>query len=169
MSKSVSTPALKTVQEAGIPFEVYTYDNLSSDYGAEAADVLVEKLGISPLQIYKTLVIELHQQRSGQQSDLAVAIIPVPAKLDLKKTARQFGAKKATMARIKDAETTTGYVAGGISPFGQRRPLPTLLDTSALQWEKIYVSAGKRGWDIEVAPTDLMQIIACETANLKAD
>lgn len=166
MSKNTSTPALKALESAKVPFRTYSYDNLSHDYGEEAADVMVSRLGISPHQVYKTLIIELSEKRNPGESSLAVAIIPVTKRLNLKKAAHAFGAKKAAMAQVKDAEKTTGYVAGGISPFGQRRKLRTCLDVSATQWEKIYVSAGKRGCDIEISPTDLMRVTACKTADL---
>lgn len=169
MRKNTSTPAIKMLESANIPFRVYSYDNTSSDYGEEAVDVMVARLGIDPHQVFKTLIIELSEKRTPGEPSLAVAIVPVPERLSMKKAAHAFGAKKASMARINDAEKTTGYVAGGISPFGQRHKLRTFIDNSANKWEKIYVSAGKRGCDIEISPADLMHITACKTADLTED
>jgi len=119
-------------------------------YGLEAA----EKLGLDPARVFKTLVASV-------DGALVVAIIPVAGQLDL----RSLG-KRAAMAGQAEAERATGYVAGGISPLGQRRRLPTILDSSALDHETIHVSAGRRGLELELAPRDLVTLTAAETRRL---
>ena len=136
------TPAVVAAERAGIPFTLHEYehDPRSESYGLEAA----EKTGVDPARVFKTLVVT-------QDGALSVAIVPVAAQLDL----RGLG-KRAALADSGAAERATGYVLGGISPLGQRKRLPTLLDESALQHETIYVSAGRRGLEIELAPADLV-------------
>lgn len=112
-----------------------------------------QALAVDPERVFKTLVIKV-------DSGFAVGIIPVSAMLDLKALAGAVGAKRGEMASVSDAERVTGYVHGGISPIGQRKLLPTALDQSASGWESIFVSGGKRGFDIEIAPVDLLR--ACE-------
>ena len=154
------TPAVKAARAAKIKFTLHEYDhnpNVTA-YGLEAADAL----GISPDQIFKTLVVSV----SGLKDLLAVAIVPVSAQLDLKSFAIAAHAKKAAMADARDAERASGYVLGGISPLGQRKRLPTIMDRSALKFRTIYVSAGKRGLQIELAPDDLIRLYAAGTANI---
>ena len=138
------TPAIVAAERAGISFTVhdYVHDAKAASYGLEAA----EKLGLDPARVFKTLVVDV-------DGTLTVAIVPVAAQLDLKALG-----KRVTMADTKLAERTTGYVAGGISPLGQRKQLPTVLDESALGFETIHVSAGRRGLEIELAPTDLLAL-----------
>ena len=116
-----------------------------------------EALGLDPATVFKTLVADV-------DGKLTVAIVPVEKQLDLKALAAAVGAKKAAMADVKQAERTTGYVAGGISPLGQRKQLPTVLDASALDQAAIHVSAGRRGLEIEVAPTDLVRLTSATIA-----
>jgi Cys-tRNA(Pro)/Cys-tRNA(Cys) deacylase len=144
------TPAIVAAERAGIAFTVheYAHDPKAPSYGLEAA----EKLGIDPARVFKTLVADV-------DGTLTVAIVPVEAQLDL----RALG-KRAAMADLKLAERTTGYVSGGISPLGQRKRLPTLLDSSALGFETIHVSAGRRGLEIELAPADLLTLTGGKTA-----
>jgi Cys-tRNA(Pro)/Cys-tRNA(Cys) deacylase len=97
-----------------------------------------------------------------------VAVLPVPSKLSLKAAAAALGAPKATMADPADAQRSTGYVVGGISPLGQRRPLPTVVDASALRFDRVLCSAGKRGWDISVDPRDLVRLTNAVTAEIVA-
>jgi Cys-tRNA(Pro)/Cys-tRNA(Cys) deacylase len=135
----------------GIPFSVREYrHDAGAAYGLEAA----EKLGVDPARVFKTLVASV-------DGTLVVAIIPVAAQLDL----RSLG-KRAALAGQAEAERATGYVAGGISPLGQRRRLPTILDSSALEHETIHVSAGRRGLELELAPRDLVTLTAAETRDL---
>ena len=144
------TPAINFAKKHKIEYRIHTYEHepSTSSYGLEAA----EKLGLDPAQVFKTLVVELDSK------ELAVAVIPVIAKLDLKQFAKALGAKKATMAEQRKVERTTGYVLGGVSPLGQKKPLKTLLDESARQFPTIYVSAGRRGLDIELKPDDLVRL-----------
>ena len=136
-------------ERAGIPFRVHEYehDPQAESYGLEAAG----KLGVDARRVFKTLVVEI----DGRP---AVAIVPVPARLDVKALG-----KRAAMADRGTAERATGYVLGGISPLGQRRRLPTYLDASALEYETIHVSAGRRGVEIELAPADLVALTGAET------
>jgi Cys-tRNA(Pro)/Cys-tRNA(Cys) deacylase len=138
------TPAIVAAERAGVAFTVheYAHDPNAASYGLEAA----EKLGLDPARVFKTLVADV-------DGTLTVAIVPVEAQLDL----RALG-KRASMADTRVAERTTGYVTGGISPLGQRKRLPTLLDESALAFATIHVSAGRRGLEIELAPDDLLTL-----------
>lgn len=156
------TPAVNAARAAKIRYTLHEYehDPEANAYGQEAA----RALGISPDRIFKTLVVAL----VGATDTLAVGIVPVSSQLDLKSFAAAAHAKKAAMANAKDAEKATGYVLGGISPIGQRRRLMTLMDTSALNYATIYVSAGKRGLQIELAPEDLIRLCAAETAPIAA-
>ena len=114
-----------------------------------------------PEQIFKTLVITVPR-------GLAVAVLPVPAKLSLKAVAAALGVPKATMADPAAAQRATGYVLGGISPFGQRKALPTAVDASALDFDRVLCSAGQRGWDVAVAPADLIRLTGAVTADIQA-
>jgi Cys-tRNA(Pro)/Cys-tRNA(Cys) deacylase len=140
------TPAINAAKKAKIPYTVHEYehDPAAPSFGVEAA----EKLGVPPGMVFKTLVVD-----AGGK--LAVAVVPVLLKLDLKKMAKALGTKKAAMAEVKAVERTTGYVVGGVSPLGQKRALPTVIDESARDFEAMFVSAGKRGLDIELSPADL--------------
>lgn len=131
----------------------YRHDPRAESYGAEAAEVL----GVAPEQVFKTLVAEV-------DGALAVAVIPVTCSLDLKALAAARGGKRATMADPTLAERTTGYVRGGISPLGQRKRLPTVIDSSAVDLPTVYVSAGRRGLEIELAPADLISATEAVTA-----
>ena len=137
-----STPAVAAAERAGIAFDLheYVHDATAESYGLEAA----EKLGVDPGRVFKTLVVSV-------DGELNVACVPVAAQLDLKALG-----KRATMADRTQAERTTGYVTGGISPIGQRKRLPTHLDASALEHERIMVSAGRRGLQIELSPDDFV-------------
>lgn len=143
-----------------VPYRVhgYSHDPRQASYGAEAAAAL----GLEPARVFKTLVVQVDGQ-------LTVAVLPVVAQLDLKALAAAVGAKKATMAEVAAAERATGYVTGGISPLGQRRRLPLVLDASAEPFESIYCSAGRRGLEIELAPADLIRLTAATLAPIQAD
>jgi Cys-tRNA(Pro)/Cys-tRNA(Cys) deacylase len=145
------TPAVVAAERAGIAFTLHEYehDPKAASYGLEAA----EKTGVDPGRVFKTLVV-------SQGGALAVAIVPVAAQLDL----RALG-KRAALAERAAAERATGYVLGGISPLGQRKRLPTLLDESALAFDTIFVSAGRRGLELELAPGEhVRQTDACVTS-----
>ena len=152
------TPAVTAAKRAGIEFEVLEYEASGSGepYGIGAAHAL----GIAPERVFKTLVVDL----SGRS--LAVAIVPVAERLDLKAVASALGAKRATMADPAAAERATGYVRGGISPLGQRRRLPVAVDESALGFERIHVSGGRRGLEIGLAPGDLVRLAGAVVARL---
>ena len=117
--------------------------------------------GVDPGQVFKTLVIALPK-------GLGVAVLPVGTKLSLKTAAAALGVAKVTMADRAAAERSTGYVIGGISPLGQRKPLPTVIDASALRWDRVVCSAGKRGWDVAVHPQDLIGLTNAVTADIRA-
>ncbi len=144
------TPAVVAAERAGIVFTLHEYehDPKAESYGLEAA----EKTGVDPARVFKTLVV-------AQDGKLSVAIVPVVSQLDL----RALG-KRAALAERSAAERATGYVLGGISPLGQRKRLPTLLDESALDYPTIYVSAGRRGLEIELAPADLVRLTDARVA-----
>jgi len=146
------TPAINTAEKAGIAYDVleYTHETSAESYGLEAA----EKLGLAPETVFKTLLVSL----SGHKSSLAVAVLPVTHSLSLKAIAKALGAKKADMADPKVAERTTGYVVGGISPLGQKKALPTVIDESAQAMPRINVSAGRRGLEIALAAEDLARL-----------
>jgi Cys-tRNA(Pro)/Cys-tRNA(Cys) deacylase len=141
------TPAVNLLKKQKVCHTVHSYghDPGSASYGLEAA----EKLAIAPEQVFKTLVITLNT------GDLAVAILPVSAKLNMKQAAKALGAKKAAMAGPAEVERTTGYVLGGVSPLGQKKLLATAIDESARQYATLFVSAGRRGLELELAPEDL--------------
>lgn len=161
---AASTPAIKALVQAKVDHRVHAYphDPHHDSYGAEAVEALAEQLGVTAGQIFKTLVIELG---SG---GLAVAVLPVPTKLSLKAAAAALGGGKAAMADKTKAERTTGYVLGGISPLGQKKRLPTVIDASALAWDRVLCSAGKRGLEIELDPTDLVRLTNAVTASVAA-
>jgi Cys-tRNA(Pro)/Cys-tRNA(Cys) deacylase len=158
-----ATPGIAALVKAGVPHEVvkFSHDPRESSFGLEAVHALTEAGGIAPAQIYKTLVIAV-------PDGLAVAVLPAPARLSLKAAAAALGAAKATMAEPAAAERATGYVVGAISPFGQRRPLPTVVDAGALAWDRVYCSAGRRGWDVAVSPEDLVRLTGAATADIQA-
>jgi Cys-tRNA(Pro)/Cys-tRNA(Cys) deacylase len=153
------TPATVALERAGIGFVLreYLHDREAHargvSYGLEAASAL----GLDPVRVFKTLVVAV-------DGHLAVAIVPVTGDLSLKAMARALGGSRAAMADVQDAERATGYVAGGISPIGQRRRLPTVLDLSAMQQPTVFVSAGRRGLDLEIAPADLVEVTGATTA-----
>ena len=160
---SAATPAIAALTAAGVAHEVlrYHHDPRAQSFGAEAAAELAATAGIDPAQVYKTLVIAL-------PNSLAVAVLPVTASLSLKAAAAALAAPKATMADPAAAQRTTGYVIGGISPLGQRKRLPTVVDASALDWDRVLCSAGKRGWDVALAPQDLIRLTDAATADIQA-
>jgi Cys-tRNA(Pro)/Cys-tRNA(Cys) deacylase len=162
-----ATPAIAALLNAEVPHQVlqYYHDPRNESFGEEAVAELAKRVegskGIAPEQVFKTLVVAL-------PNGLAVAVIPVPSKLSLKAVAAALGVSKATMADRAVAERSTGYVIGGISPFGQRKPLPTVVDASALRWDRVLCSAGKRGWDVGVHPQDLIRLTTAVTADIRA-
>jgi len=152
---SSGTPATVALAKAGIAFTVHPYAHAddTTAYGDEAAT----QLGVDRNRIFKTLVADV----AGR---LTVAVVPVAHQLDLKALARAVGAKKAEMADPAAAQRSSGYVLGGISPIGQRTPLPTVVDVSALAYDTVFVSAGRRGLQVELAPGDLIELTRATSA-----
>lgn len=154
-----ATPATKALAATGVEFveRAYDHDPRAESYGMEAAEVL----GVEPARVFKTLLAQTDLPR---HHGLVVGIVPVDHQLDLKALAAAVSAKKATMADPALAERTTGYVVGGISPIGQKRSLPTVLDESALTHDTVFVSGGRRGLDLQLAPGDLVDVTGAITA-----
>jgi Cys-tRNA(Pro)/Cys-tRNA(Cys) deacylase len=143
------TPATALLADQRVPHTLHSYDHdpRHTSYGGEAT----ESLGLPPDRVFKTLVAEV-------DGVLTVGVVPVSTQLDLKALAAAVGGKKAKMADVTAAERATGYVAGGISPLGQRKRLPVVLDTSATTFDTVFCSAGRRGLEIELAPADLARL-----------
>ena len=158
--KSGGTPATVALTRAGIAFTLRTYDHdpAAESFGLEAAAAL----GVEPERVLKTLLVNV--DASTGSGRLVVGIVPVSGQLDLKAVAAAVGGKRAEMADPRLAERTTGYVVGGISPVGQRKQLPTVVDASALEYASVLVSGGKRGLDLELAPQDLVRVTAATVA-----
>ena len=152
------TPATAALTRAGVAFTLHPYTHVDGQrhFGDEATAAL----GLDPARVFKTLVAEV----TGQRASLAVAVVPVAHQLDLKALAAALGAKKAAMADPAAAQRSTGYVLGGISPLGQRTALPTVVDASALTFPTVYLSAGRRGLQVEVSPTDLVTLTGAKVA-----
>lgn len=155
------TPAVRLLESAGIDFSVHEYERGEDlkDFGREAA----EALDLPFDQVFKTLVVSLDDGAA-----LAVAVLPVSCLLSMKLVAAALGAKRASMADQRAAERSSGYVVGGISPLGQKRVLPTVIDESAELFDRIYVSGGKRGLDIALAPADLVALLDAVVAPITA-
>jgi Cys-tRNA(Pro)/Cys-tRNA(Cys) deacylase len=158
-----ATPAIAALRAAGVPHEVvrFEHDPQERAFGGEAVEALTDSGEIAPEQIYKTLIIAV-------PNGLAVAILPVPSRLSLKAAAAALGLSRAKMADRTSAERATGYVVGAISPFGQRKSLPTVVDAAALAWDRVLCSAGRRGWDVAVDPHDLIRLTGAATAPIQA-
>lgn len=144
------TPGINEAKKNKILYIVhgYSHDELSESYGLEAA----EKMGVSEERVFKTLVVALDNK------ELAIGVIPVSSMLSMKLIAKTAGAKKAAMAEKSTVERSTGYVLGGVSPLGQKKRLKTIIDSSAKNFSTIYVSAGRRGLEIELSPDDLARL-----------
>lgn len=152
------TPATKLLKKHKADFSVhqYSHDKSSDSYGLEAVD----KMGVACDVVFKTLVVAL------DSGELAVAIIPVAEKLSMKCVAKVFSAKKAQMADKQDVLRSTGYVLGGVSPLGQKKRLKTVIHESAFALQSIYVSAGKRGLEIQLQPSLLQQLLMAKSAKI---
>lgn len=153
-----ATRAIGEAEKAGVYFVVHDYRHnpAATSYGLEAA----EMLGVERERVHKTLIATI------DGSQLVVAVLPFQAELDLKALAAAVGGKKARLAHPTDAERATGYVIGGISPLGQRKRLPTVIDSIALKHQTVYVSAGRRGLELELRPSDLVELTKAITARL---
>lgn len=156
-----ATPAIAALARAKVPHTLHAYehDAAAASFGEEA----VAALGLDPARVFKTLVAEVDGAR------LAVGVVPVTGHLNLKAMAAAVGGKKAAMAAVADAERSSGYVHGGISPLGQRKALPTVIDASAEAFDTIFVSAGRRGLQMELAPSDLARVARATFAPIAAD
>jgi Cys-tRNA(Pro)/Cys-tRNA(Cys) deacylase len=142
---NAATPAMTALSRSGVAFTVHRYQHDPAAVPAE--------------RVFKTLLADV-------DGNLIVAVVPVVGSLDLKALAAASGGKRASMAASAAAERATGYLVGGISPFGQRRQLPTIVDKSATDFDTVYVSAGRRGLDLELAPADLIRLTGATTARI---
>jgi Cys-tRNA(Pro)/Cys-tRNA(Cys) deacylase len=150
------TPAVLALERAGVAFTLHAYDFAGPKGGIaqEAAGLM----GVEPARALKTLIAEVDGR------GLVVALVPADRELDLKALAAAVGGKRAGMAEVKQAERASGYVKGGISPFGQRQPLPTVVDASALEHASLFVNGGRRGLEIELTPADLIRALDASVA-----
>jgi Cys-tRNA(Pro)/Cys-tRNA(Cys) deacylase len=152
-----ATPAVRALERAKASFSLHEYDPADGAGGHGYGEVAVAALGADPARVLKTLVTRV-------DGTLTVAVVPVSAQLDLKALAAAAGGRRAAMAEPADAERATGYVRGGISPLGQRKALPTVVDESALGFPTVLVSAGRRGLQVELEPADLVRLTRARTA-----
>ncbi len=155
-----ATPATAALDLAQVSYRLHSYhhDPHVVGYGQEAATAL----GIDPLRMFKTLVVEL-ETTPGR---LAVAMVPVAGKLNLKSCAQVFGVKRVLLAPAAQVTRSTGYVLGGVSPLGQRTRLATVIDETCQLWDTIFVSAGRRGLDVEVSPTELIRLTEAQVGDI---
>jgi Cys-tRNA(Pro)/Cys-tRNA(Cys) deacylase len=153
------TAATVALERAGIPFTIheYAHDPRHESYGLEAS----QALGVPPGRVFKTLIAEV-------DGNLVAGVVPADGQLDLKALAAAVGGKRASMAAVAAAERATGYVAGGISPVGQRKRLPVVLDASAMSCTTVFCSGGRRGLEIELAPADLARAANATVASIGA-
>jgi Cys-tRNA(Pro)/Cys-tRNA(Cys) deacylase len=152
------TPATARLARQKVEHRVHSYTHRGGQaYGPEAAELL----GLDPARVFKTLVADV-------DGALTVGIVPVAATLDLKALAAAVGGKRARMADVAAAERATGYVSGGISPLGQRRRLPTVLDASAEEFDTVFCSGGRRGLEVELAPAELRRLTGARSAPIAA-
>ena len=153
-----ATPAVRTLERAKVPHTLHPCDP-EHPAGQGHGDAAVAALGADPHQVFKTLVTRV-------DGALTVAVVPVSGQLDLKALAVAAGGRKAAMADPADAERSSGYVRGGISPLGQRKALPTVVDASATDFATVMVSAGRRGLQVELSPADLVRLTRARTARI---
>ncbi len=156
----MSSPALDQLTRSGVSHRVHTYDPEDLDDGITYGEAVAAAVGVSPDRLYKTLVAEV-------DGDPVVAVVPVDGRMSTKALARAAGGKRAKLADPADAERLTGYVTGGISPFGQRRPIPAFADESIRGHDTVLVSAGRRGLQVEVSVDDLLAETGATVADLR--
>lgn len=156
------TPAIAALRAAGVAHEVvkFGHNPTEQSFGDEAVRALAA-MGVLPAQVFKTLIVQV-------PNGPALAVLPVPTRLSLKALAAALDAPRAEMADPGLAQRATGYLLGAISPLGTRRRLPTVLDATALSWDRLFCSAGRRGWDIALAPRDLIRLTTAVTADIRA-
>ena len=153
------TPGIHLARKAKIAYTVHEYEHspASESYGLEAVD----KMGVPAARVFKTLVVSLENR------EMVFGIVPVASMLNMKLIAKAAGAKKAGMAAAADVERSTGYVLGGVSPLGQKKRLRTIIDSSAREFPTVYVSAGRRGLEIELSPDDLQRLTHAVFAEIR--
>ena len=163
-SPHAATPALKVVEDAGVDHHVYTFEAGKEHFGDHAAAALE----VEPERVLKTLVIDLTAGK-GSKRQLAVCVIPTTHHLSLKKAAAAHGVAKAAMADPHDASKSSGYIPGGISPLGQKNPLPTVVEETAVLFDTVFISGGRRGLEIELNAEDLAELCSASFADLLAE